>query len=260
MITKEELLQKGMSEADADEIISKLETDSEDNENSLQALQKALDSNDSNEEILSKADGGDEEESEGKEDDYDEKYMKKYMKRYMKANKASCQKMMKELGSANEKMNKAIDDVDIDSEGAVVEMTDLAPYLENQKEFNESMVKAIETMSEMIEVISSQNEKSYDLMKKAATVQVEQAEAIGDYFSKPQGRKGVVASESLAKASEESNIAEPNVIYQKLFKAVKEGDKQAGQVISAFESAGKNIKFLNNAHKNYIQNLLKGDK
>jgi len=253
MITKEELLQKGISEEIADEIISKI--DSEEDESSLQLLQKAL--GDPKVEDLSKADGGDEEgdqDDDDDKDDYNEKYMKKHMKRYMKANKSSCSKMMKEVG---EKMTKAIDDIDLDSEGAVVEMTDLAPFLESQKEFNESLTKALGHLAEEIVTIKGDNEKSYDLLKKAASVQVEQAAAIDGFLNTPQGRKSKVVADGadLSKASKE-NVNDQAKIYTTLMKAVKNGDTDAGAVISAYEVAGKNVNRLNDNQRAFISDLL----
>jgi hypothetical protein len=92
MLSKDELLQKGVSEEVANEIIAAFEADPQD-ENSLLALQKALDGSDETDQTLSKA-KGDDKDKDGKDkepddddDDYNEKYMKKHMVRYMKENK-----------------------------------------------------------------------------------------------------------------------------------------------------------------------------
>ena len=151
-MTKEELLellQKGITEDVADEIIAAF-SDSED-EDSLQALQKALEDNpDKNMDDLVKAakKGGDEEGDEGDDDDYDEKFMKKYMKRYMKENKKSSEKTAKEAGLFGDKMEKAIDGIDLDSEAAVIEMEDLKPVLETIGEAIDVMSKAIPELAE----------------------------------------------------------------------------------------------------------------
>lgn len=254
-MTKDELLEKGIAEETADEIVAAFSNSEED---SLLTLQKALD--DSPEmDGLFKADKKAEESEDGDsedEDDYNEAYMKKYMKRYMKENKKSSAKAAKEVGIFGEKMEKAISDIDTDSEGAVVEMTDLAPFLSTQSEFNESMVKAISELAGSIDLVSAQAEKSYDLMQKSAKVQVEQARGMDDFLSTPQGRKGVIASADMQKAQIVS--ADQNEeIYKVLMKAVKEKDHTAGQIISAFESRGKNANMLNKVQKEYINDLLK---
>ena len=114
-MTKEELLQKGVSEEVADEIIQAMTV--QEDEDSLSALQKALDEVPENMELLEKAE--DEEEEDEEKDEYSEKDMKRYMKA---KGKAACQKMMKELGFASEKMSKAVEDIDADADGAIVEM------------------------------------------------------------------------------------------------------------------------------------------
>ena len=256
-MTKEELLSKGVSEDVADEIILAMDTQ-EDEQDSLSALQKALDDVPEEMELLEKAE--DEDEDDEDKEDYDEKYMKKYMKRYMKANKGSCQKMMKELGDAGEKMSKAIDDFDEDADGAVIEMAELAPILEEQSELNAKMLKAIVVLSDQIESITEVSAKNYDLMTKAAKVQVEQAKGLQDFMSVPSGRKGVVAGAPLEKAIQPDATKfapeDNQIIYQSLMKAVKEGDRNAGLVISAFDSKGKDANRLNTVQKKYIHELL----
>ena len=260
-MTKEELLLKGISEEVADEIIAAY---SDGDEDPLQLLNKALDSEPKD--SLLKAEGGEEDEDDGEDEDeedkYDEEYMKKYMKKYMSTNKKSCQKLMKEVGAMSGDMKKAIDDFDYDSDGAVVEMLDLAPILENQSEFNESMVKAMNNLAGAIDIIVSQNEKSFNLMQKAAKVTAIQAESLGDYMGQPMGRKGVTVSADMTKAvsmgpvvSKEQN----QVIYKTLMKAVNSKDAEAGLIISAFESAGQDANRLNKAQKEYINNLLIGE-
>ena len=83
MLTKEELLQKGISEEMADEIIAGF-SDS-DEESSLQALQKALGENPEMDDLF-KAEKGEKKEEEDEDEDkedYNDSYMKKHMKRYM---------------------------------------------------------------------------------------------------------------------------------------------------------------------------------
>jgi hypothetical protein len=268
-MTKEELLQKGVSEDVADEIISAFEDGGQ--ENSLSLLEKALNKGSDKQESLFKAEEEGEEkeekeskkeegeeEEEGEDKDYDEKYMKKYMKRYMKENKKACSKAAKEVGMFNDEMKKAMDDIDTGAEGAVVEMNDLAPYLNAQRKFNDTMAKAIKEISSQVILISSQNEQSFDLMEKAARVQVEQAKAIDGVFSQPQGRKGVMSSavQPMAKAVDQFVKEDNTRIYSVLMKAVKTGDRTAGQVISVFESCGKNANKLNITQRQYVSELL----
>jgi len=260
-ITKEDLLQKGMSEADADEIISKLET--EDELDSLQALEKALSNDDKttvvDDQNLNKADDGGGDDDEGDKDSDDDEKMMKYMK---SKGKARCQKMMKKLGYSSEKMQKAIDDIDLESEGAVVEMNDLAPFLEAQANIFDEMIKAIGELSSQIVLISSQNDKSYDLMQKASTVQFEHATAFKDYLKVPQGRKGVASVEkSMEKAKKHEFVeGDQKIVYSTLLKATQGGDRKAGSILSVYESSGQNINMLSDDKKRYISNLLKEDK
>jgi len=249
-MTKEELLEKGVSEEVADEIISAFDEQSS-SENSLEQLEKAL-SPEAQESSLFKADDPEEDE----EDDYNEEYMKKYMKKYMKENKSACTKAAKELGLFGGEMKKAIDNFDTDVEGAVVEMAELAPILEKQGEFNEKMAKAIEYIAGQVSLIVDENSKSFDIMQKAARVQIEQAKAMDSFLGQPTGRKGVTAT-AMAKASEVAT--DPNhsaLVYNVLMKAVKSGDVQAGGVISLFESAGQNINALTDDQKRYVSDLL----
>ena len=132
MITKEELLQKGIDPEKADMIIAALEGQKDDS--SPLALLKAEMSGGS-EELLFKAKGEGKGDGDGDEDDdeadYDEEYMKKYMKKYMKANKKEASSAAKEVGLFAEKMEKAINDIPSDAEGAVVEMAELSDFLDS---------------------------------------------------------------------------------------------------------------------------------
>lgn len=261
MITKEELLQKGVSEEIADEIIATFdEIDTEDD--SLLALQKALDKKDSNsEQDLFKADEGDKKEDNDDKDDYDESYMKKYMSRYMKKNMKSCQKMMKEIGGYSEKMSKAIEDFDLDSEGAVVEMTDLKPFLDDVNEVFDGMSKAISTLADRIIAIEDKTESTYDLMHKAATVQADQAKEINEFLSVPQGRKGVVSGMNKAQDTNVVNKTsfskeDNDFAYKTLQKALHNGEKDAGTLISVFESNGHDLNNLRPAQRQAISTFI----
>ena len=117
MITKEELLQKGIDPEKADMIIAALEGQKDDS--SPLALLKAEMSGGS-EELLFKAKGEGKGDGDGDNDDddadYDEEYMRKYMKKYMKANKKEASSAAKEVGLFAEKMEKAINDIPSDAE------------------------------------------------------------------------------------------------------------------------------------------------
>jgi hypothetical protein len=155
MLTKEELLQKGVSEAVADEIIASAALESkEDPENSLQLLEKALNEGsdtkgqeEPGEEPLAKAKEEKEKKDDSEDEDYDEKYMKKHMPRYMKENKKACGKVAKEAGLYADELKKAIDEVDKNYDGAIMEMADLKPVLEKIPTVIDSMAKAIEDIS-----------------------------------------------------------------------------------------------------------------
>jgi hypothetical protein len=211
------------------------------------------------EEELIKAKGGkaDDDENDDGEDGYDASYMKKHMKRYMKENSSACKKAAEEVGIINEKMIKATELIDTDSAGAVVEMEDLKPFLEEQTQIMSDLTKAITTLADQIMVISDSSEKSYDLMQKAGKVQVEQAKVFNEFLAVPQGRKGITASADMKKATSVNISKEDNdQIYQVLFKATKEGNRDAGIVISAFESAGHDATKLNKKQKQFISELL----
>lgn len=258
MLTKEELLQKGVPEEAADEIISAFSEGNND-QDPIDALQKAL-VDDPDMDHLIKADKEGDMDKKDNEDEYDESYMKKYMKRYMKENKASVQKMMKNLGAASENMNKAISDIDSDSDCAVVEATDLAPYLESQTKFNGELVKAMSDFNDRVDIVSAKVEKAYDVLQKASKVIVEQSKGLNSFLSTPQGRKGSISADmkkaaqvDIKQISKEDNA----FIYKTLMKATRNGDEKAGVIVSAFESMGHDAKKLNTAQKQYLQELLK---
>lgn len=255
-MTKEELLSKGVSENVADEIIAAFEDNGQ--ENSLSLLEKALNKKEDTDESLFKAEKKDDEEKkddDGDDDDYDEKYMKKYMKRYMKENEKEFEGELKKCSTS---MKKAREDFDMDAEGAVVEMADLKPFLDNQMLMNDTMCKAISNLQAELKVISAQNEESFSIMTKAARVQVEQAKALDSVFSQPAGRKGVIAQVPGTKMQKavEFAAADNAQVYSVLMKATRAGDTTAGLLISAFESAGKNVNSLNPVQKKYISELL----
>lgn len=258
MITKEELLQKGIDPEKADMIIAALEGQKDDS--SPLALLKAEMSGGS-EELLFKAKGEGKGDGDGDEDDdeadYDEEYMKKYMKKYMKANKKEASSAAKEVGLFAEKMEKAINDIPFDAEGAVVEMADLSDFLDSQALFNEKMAKAVEAIVDRIEIIANQNVENYSLLHKAAAVTAETAEIISGIGNMPQGRKGVVVAD-MEKAVKTAPVnVDSKVVYSVLMKAVASGDKVAGQIGSKFESAGKRFNLLAPKEQEYVNELIK---
>jgi hypothetical protein len=266
MFTKEELLQKGLSEEDADKIITAFESN-EDPENSIQLLEKALNEGDNStpgdspdvDPLLKAKKGKEDDDDSGDDDDYNPEFMKKHMKRYMKENKKSCGKMAKEVGIYGEEMKKAIDEMDTNLDGAVVEMADLKPILEQQVAFNESLSKAVEELSGRVLSISTLGEKQFDVMQKAAQLQVDQAKSMETFLSQPAGKKGktAISTEDMKKAKETLISPESTqYIYDVLMKATKDGDRNAGMIISAFESSGKNVNMLNPGQKKYINELI----
>jgi hypothetical protein len=272
MLTKEELLEKGVPESAADEIIAAFEDGNAD-ENSLQALAKALEKN-PEEDLLKAGNGGDDDDEkgskgkgkkdddddEGEEGEYNEKYMRKHMKRYMKENKKHAASSAKEAGIFGDKMEKAVSDFDFDAAGAVVEMEDLKPILVAQNEFISAMSKAVQAISEQVEYISERQDKEFGVMRKAARVTVDQAVAMGEWLGQPQGRKGkdsIHATSKMEKATSGPIDANGNkIIYSALLKATKNGDAVAGQILSVFESKGKNGNFLNAPQRQFIEKLL----
>jgi len=269
MFTKEELLEKGVPESAADEIITAFEDGNAD-ENSLQALAKALEKDSESEELFKAEKGGDDDEkgSKGKgkkEDDdddeeeegeYNEKYMRKHMKRYMKENKKHAASSAKEAGIFGDKMEKAVSDFDIDAAGAVVEMEDLKPILDAQTECISAMSKAIQSIADQIVLISDQQEKEFSVMRKAAKVTADQAMAINEWLGKPQGRKGKDSVSEMKKALVPIDQNGNKIIYSALMKATQAGNSVAGQILSVFESKGKNANLLNVPQRQFVEKLI----
>jgi hypothetical protein len=254
-MTKEELLQKGISEDVVDEIMTKFEDKT--SENSLQALQKALNKDEDGNTLFKAAKKGGNED----EDDYDEEYMKKHMKRYMKS-----QKDVSDTDMYEEKMKKAADDLGEEDYG-IIDAKDMKPYLDTQQEITVELCKAVSSLSEQFEYLKNRNEERneemFDLLKKASQVQVEQAAEIEKFMATPQGKKGITSNvdpkQDLSKAitGEKITPEQNGLIYQTLLKAVKlNKDAIAGQIISRFEAARRNYNELESGHKAYIQKLI----
>ena len=256
MLTKESLLSKGLSPEVADEILSAMDgTD----DNSLTALRKALEPKDG----LFKAEEGEKEgdeegdkEPDGDADDYDEKYMKKHMKKYMKENKKACRKAADEAELYDKEMKKAIDSIDTEADGAVVEMADLSPVLDAIVETNAAMLKAINTLIDRTDIITGQNEKSFEILHKSAAVTAETADSITGYMGAPQGRKGATTGD-MTKAQAQASTMDPKAVYRVLAKAMTAGDQKAGTILEVFESSGKNLRYLNAERQAYVAELIK---
>ena len=256
MLTKESLLSKGLSPEIADEILSAMDGA---DDNSLTALRKALEPKDGlfkAEEGEKEGDDADDKEPDGDADDYDEKYMKKHMKKYMKENKKACRKAADEAELYDKEMKKAIDSIDLNADGAVVEMADLSPVLDAIVETNSAMLKAINTLIDRTDIITGQNEKSFEILHKAAAVTAETADSITGYMGAPQGRKGVTTGD-MTKAQAHTSTLDPKVVYRVLAKAMTAGDQKAGGILEVFESSGKNLRYLNSERQAYVAELIK---
>jgi hypothetical protein len=247
MITKEELLQKGIDPAEADKIIAALEGQKEDS-SPLEALNKALSDNPEMDSLF-KAKEGEGDDDDDDDEEYDEKFMKK-MKKYMKS---KGKKEDDEDGSLFGKdMKKAIDDIS-GAEGAIVEMADLSPVLDAMVETVQTMAKAISGLERKIEVISGQNAESFSLLAKAAAVTAETAEIVSGIGNAPVGRKGALVQD-MQKAVK-TNI-DSKVVFTTLSKALNAGDMKAGAIGSKFESSGKRFDFLNAEEQSYVKELI----
>jgi hypothetical protein len=252
MITKEELLQKGIDPDEVDKIISALEGQSE-NSSPLEALNKALNENPEMDLFKAKKGEGDEDEDDEEDgEEYDEKFMKK-MKKYMKS-KGKHEEPDGDEGLFGG-MKKAIEHIDPSSEGAIVEMIDLAPILDTMVDTVENMAKAISSLERKIEVISSQNAESYSLLSKAAAVTAETAEIVTGIGNTPVGRKGALVQD-MQKAVKTVQTVDSKAVWTTLVKALNAGDMKAGAIGSKFESSGKRFDFLNSEEQSYVKELM----
>jgi len=249
MITKEELLQKGIDSVVADEILARIESD--ENSSPLEALKKAVDRGSDMETLFKAKKGeGDEEEDEDEDgEEFDEKFMKKH-KKYMKIKEHS--EPDGDEGMFG-KMKKAVDEVDPNSDGAVIQMEDLSPVLNAMVETVEDMTKAISILTKKIEVISSQNSESYNLMAKAAAVTAETAEIVSGIGNAPQGRKGALMAD-MSKAK--PVVVDQKAVWTALTKAFNSGDMKAGEIGSKYESSGKRFNLLNPEEQKYVNELM----
>ena len=259
MVTREELLAKGLTVAQVDEILSATEGQ---DDSSLTALKKALEPK--KDEGLFKAEGGekegdeaDDKEPDGDADDYEEKYMRKHMARYMKENKTACRKAADEAELFDKKMEKAISSIDADSDGAVVEMADLAPVLDAIPESYNALAKAVSALVSKTEIIIAQNENAFALMHKAASVTADTADAMGDYFKSSTGRKGAQTSDMSKALPLAAGLADVKAVYKVLQKAALiDRDEKAAGILEVFESAGQNIRALNPQRQAYVAELM----
>lgn len=245
-MTKNQLLQKGISPDVADEILRSFNADAGDSP--LLALNKALKGSKEAENELFKAEDsheepdGDEGKGKGSEESDEDGDEEAYMK---KAEKEKA-----------EKMSKARAELDLDNAaGGVVEMADLSAFLNATSEFSKVMCKAVGDLRSEIRTLKAQNAETYSLMAKAAAVQAVTAEAFGQSLGQSAGRKGVttIPATDMAKAAA---VSDSTKVYQTLAKAMNAGDRQAGFILSAFESTGKRVDRLDATSKKYISELL----
>jgi len=254
MITKEELLQKGIDASEVDKIISALEAQTEDS-SPLEALNKALNDNPEMDSLFKakKGEGDEDEDDEEDGEEYDEKFMKK-MKKYMKSKGKHEEPDGDEGPMFGKEMKKAIDDIS-GADGGVVEMADLAPVLNSMVETVQDMAKALSGLERRIEVISGQNAESYSLLTKAAAVTAETAEIVSGIGNTSAGRKGVIVADM--KKAQEAVQPEPKVIWAALTKALNSGNIKAGEIGSKYESSGRRFNMLNPAEQNFVKELIK---
>jgi len=252
-LTKEELLEKGISEEVADEIIASFDDKQNLSGNPLEMLEKAL--SDTKEDTLFKAAASKEEEEpdEDEDEEYDEKFMKK-MKRYMKSNN----KKMVGLEKAESDMKKAVDNINTEADGVIAEMEDVTPVLNSLVAGFEALSKAVSDIDAKVNFISEQSSKGFDIMEKAAHVQLEQAKFFDKEMSKSAGSKGIAFDGKMSKASElQTKADQGRAVYSVLMKATQNKDRKAGAIISRFESSGRNINILTDSEKAYVNDLIK---
>lgn len=241
-MTKEELMAKGLSPQAADEVIASFA--GEKSGSPLLELNKALKGD--KEDSLFKAE--DEDEDEGKKksgDDEDEDEDDDDLEKG------------ETLDEDEEDLEKAISVLSSSGEGAVVEMADLSPFLRAFTKQNEKMCKAVSTLVAENKTIKAQNAELYGLMHKAASVQAATAEVLEKAMSVPTGRRGVttVPVQDMQKASQ--SASDGKTVYSTLSKAMNTGDKRAGFILSAYESAGKRVEKLDQPSRDYISELIK---
>jgi hypothetical protein len=255
--TKDELLAKGIDPTVADEIVSSYDH-SEEVGTPLSQLEKALKPKKGNDEqSLFKAEKGEkegdaEDDAEPDEDADDEtkaKYMKKKALKKADGDEEDEEKDEKE-------MKKAFDSIDRSAPGAVVEMETLDPALSAIQTVMSSMLKAVNALSTRVDKIVAQNDESYDLMHKAAELQVETSKGLSAVLATPVGRKGVNTVD-MKKAQElNADLTNRKLVYQVLAKAVSMKDPIGGAIAERYESAGHDIRALSKEDRAGIAKLI----
>lgn len=237
-MNKEQLMAKGLSPEAADEVIASFAGSTAGSP--ILELHKAIKKGGKADDLFKAEEEEEDEEKAGDGDDDDDDMEKG-----------------EDIDEDGEDLEKAISDINAHGEGAVVEMTDLAPYLRATAKFNKSMLKAVSDLVAENRTIKAQNAELYDIMHKAASVQVLTAETLEKAMGAPAGRKGVttVSSQILEKAKAVDTDAK--TVYVTLEKAMLTGDRRAGLVLSAFESAGKQVGKLDKSSREYIAELIK---
>lgn len=255
--SKEELLAKGIDPTVADEIVASY--DQSNDGTPLSKLEKALKpKKKTDEQSLFKAEKGekkgDAEDDAEPDDDEDDEEKEKYMKKNQKACKKA-EEEDKDEEEEEKEMKKAIDALDRSAPGAVVEMEDLTPTLSAIQKSMSSMFKAVSILSARIDKIVAQNDDSYDLMHKAAELQVETSKGLASVLSLPAGRKGIVAT-PMEKAHGVEAMTNQKLVYQVLAKAISMKDPIAGAIAERYESVGKNINMLSKEDRAGIAKLI----
>lgn len=247
MTPKDLLLQKGFTEEEADQMITALSE--KETQNPLPLLKAVLTKKP--DEVFGKAAAKEED-----DEDYSADYMKKHMKRFMKENKESYTDMEDDSDMAKKKMKKAVEEMDPDADGAVLDMVDLKPYLTAQGKTIETLAKAVKAINETLEVVMTQGAQNYHLAEATAAVNVETAEMLQKAMGKSMGRKGQTVDEKMQKAIETKH-ADSETKWQALFKATQNGDPRAGSIIGVFESNNRSTKNLPKSDVLYIDELVK---
>jgi hypothetical protein len=258
---KDELLAKGIDEKTAGNIIALLESGS--SSDAMTKLRKALNGekqeslfkaeDDDEDDNLEDADGGDDD-----DDDYDAEYMKKNMRRYMSENQKACKKMMEDMGGKVEKLNKAVGDIDTSADGAIVAMEDLTPALSAIANSVEALTKAVFRLNDKVDEFQANQHETHELLEKASNVTLMMAEEQEKTYSQSTGRKGLstIPAETMQKAVTPASDSGVKMVYSTLAKAIGNGDRKAGMIMSVFESSGKKIAALSAEEREYVKNLM----
>lgn len=240
----------------------------EEEDKSIEALQKLLQKAVSGDELLLKAKKKDEEEEEEKEDEYGEKFMKK-MKSYMKTHK----KYMKDDDDDMKKMKKALEAEQNDLSGEILEadatIVDGTKMFQKFVDFADSMMKAMSNVGTRLESLEDQLEYNGELAKASGSVLVKTASLMDSVSSTPNPVKGMAAGfiqETQPKAGDVN--LQKAVILEKagklgisgikglLLKAMLSGNAEAGKVLTTIECCHGNLHLMPDSGMKVIATLL----